>query len=609
MKSNGTIKTLLQRKVHNEHDYYHRVIYPLLDYLGVPDDGTVRWPQFPIFNPFGEGKLKLDYLLRYRDVPLVVVEGKPSESLFEQGFKQARDYARNFEPATKRIRPMTVPFLLVAAGSKARMFRAVAKGINIEYEFLDGFLEWNELAAEAAAFTPLEKRPPGVITEEEVLRAEFARQFFDDVYSAIYSIKNLRGKDDQRVILFNRIIRAAAKRDKKPIQRLCQKEGISQRATSSILNALSWYEDQFRRKKFQGPAVALAYRDFITSNKTRQGLKLFTGTSQSRPYYEKGKLRYRRTGRFFTPTEIIRQMVRLCRIQPDDKVIDFTCGSGGYLAEALMAVANNEPERVRDFLAENLVGIDDDPFCAETTRTLLSFLHPDYEDRLKVFLHNGLYKEAPLDGEYDEDPAAEPYLEIGQYDVVIGNPPGNKQYSGSNGSYVAELWAERYGITTRLWDHVFFVKRAIDLARPDGGRVCILVPYGFLANLGFEALRNEALRDCEIHAVISLPRVFKNNSAEMAILYMMRNPRWNREHKVLVASVPSTTMQEDPESGTLVEVSTNIYAELEGIVDQYFEIEHDNRGLPPGSGLTDFSEGVSARATETTEAEENEEKD
>ncbi len=433
MKTHSDITHLLNKLIRNEHDYYHKVVYPLLDILGVPE--VFRWPQFPIKNPFGRKDLSADYLLNVQDVPMVIVEAKPSSEAFADGLRQARNYARNFETKIDEIRDMNVPFLLVAAGNEISMFRAVAR----------------------------------------------------------------------------------------------------------------------------------AYREFVS--------KAFTGESRSLPIRWGKRVRYINTARYFTPTEIIQQMVRLCNIQPTDKVIDFTCGSGGFLAETSMSVPD---EIAGDFLVNNVVGVDIDPFCVETARTLLGFLFPDRANEVKVFLHNGLYAK-PHYKRYSEDKRVESYLAEGQYDVVIGNPPGNRTYSGGNERRVLKMWEERYGTIPHPWDHVFFIRRAIELAKSDG-RICLIVPDGFLANSQFQDLRDEILRQCELRAIISLPRVFKNNNAKMAILYMAKNPRWHPSWQVMMASVPART-EHPSENGRVEWEPTNILAELEGIGELFEVVTTENAEL------------------------------
>src|SRR5438876_5529483 len=122
MKTNGRIRELLAIRCANDIEYGHRVIWPLMDYLGIPAE--MRRPQFQIENPFKGGLLRLDYLIHVADIPMVTIEGEPKASQFATGFKQAKSYNGNFKPRQKGcvIREMTPLFVLVAAGARAEMY-------------------------------------------------------------------------------------------------------------------------------------------------------------------------------------------------------------------------------------------------------------------------------------------------------------------------------------------------------------------------------------------------------------------------------------------------------------------------------------------------------
>ncbi len=72
----------------------------------------------------------------------------------------------------------------------------------------------------------------------------------------------------------------------------------------------------------------------------------------------------------------------------------------------------------------------------------------------------------------------------------------------------------------------------------------------------------------------------------MAIIYLVRNPQWNPNRKVLLASIQSVWKDE-----TGVEHPTDLFGELETIVDRYLtEVQAANRDLPSGRGLAEFPE-------------------
>lgn len=566
MKTNGRIQELLARRCYNESHFDDRVVKPMLEYLGIPSEARI--PQFPIENPFGDGLLRLDHLVHHNDLPLVTVESKLTSRQFDDGARQAKNYSRNFKPRQTGC-PMlerTVPFFLTVAGERAQMCRAVVRGLNIEYEPIElegrpAFLEWHELLQEAEQMRPAKALRAG----QQVVIADVARQFFNDLYEPLNAAAPLRGKDDQKIILFNAVIDLARRRQLRCIQSACATAGLGRRAVNRVLDTIACYREKIERNEFVGAAVARGYRSFLLQPEGRGGYCYFSGESQSRPYRVGRQTRYRNVARYFTPTEVAQQMVRLARPGAGERVLDMTGGSGVFLAESADYVARNEGEAAAEqFLTRRLVGVDDDPFCISCMRALLTFLYPSHADEFQVFLHNCLYQHAPRRSEIDEDPQADPHLAAGRYDLILGNPPGNDEYSGSNREEIARQWAARFGHDEGgLMDHHCFIRRAVELARPDGGRICLLVPEGLLSrdNRGMPALREALLADCELRAVISLPRVFKNNHARMAIVYLVRRARKRVAGRVLLSEIVERWTDANGEEQT-----TDIFGELEKIV-------------------------------------------
>lgn len=555
----------------NDIEYGHRVIWPLLEYLGVPSQ-SIR-PQFQIENPFGDGLLRLDYLIHHGDVPLLTVEGEPTARQFDIGFRQARNYSRNFKPRQRGclMQERTVPFLLTAAGTRAEMCRAVVRGLNIEYEPIrhagrPAFLEWGELLTEAG-----QARPAAVVSpQQQVLVADLANQFFTDLFRSIDDVPALRNRDDEKIMLFNRIIDCVRRDGESGAQLICRQGGMGARAVRHVLRTIALYRQKIDAQEFTGAAVARGYRAFLLQPGGRGGHRYFTGESQSRSYRVKGLVRYRNVARYFTPTEIIQQMVRLARPRAHERVIDMTCGTGGYLAESVNHVAEADGDRrAQEFLTRRLVGVDDDPFCISCARELLTFLYPQHAGEFQVFLHNVLYQRAPKTSEIIEDPKAEPHLTPGRHDVVLGNPPGNDEYSGTNRAQIEQQWESRFGHTEGgLMDHHCFIRRAVELAKPDGGRICLLVPEGLLTrdNRGMPVLRTALACECELRLVITLPRAFKDNNARMAIVYLVRQPHPAPNRKTVLAEVREKWWDSDGAAKT-----TDLFGELETIVGHHLE--------------------------------------
>jgi hypothetical protein len=586
------VADILSVKTRNETEYSRYVLEKLLDRLGIPDEPSVRLQQFRVDNPFGDGDLRLDFLIVVDgSVPMVVIEAKRQEGDYDKAREEAINYARNFTPREKGVRKMTPPFVLAAAGRRVEMLGAAAKGIEVVYEPVlskgqPAFLEWTELVRQASAFKALSGKsaptPEDGRHSSGAIEIEIVKTFLDDLHATIYGA--LRKHDDERVRVLNRILLAARQNDSALAMQIAAAAKLSQSARRGVRRVLEKYEASLRAGLLAGPAAATGYRDFITMERSAGGLDLFTGDSQSRPYRLRGKVHYRETARYFTPTEIIREMVRLADPKRGEAIIDMSCGSGGFLAEVAM---NLSRDKARPVVPGDVVGIDDDPFCVDVSKTVLRLVMGEAHPR--VFLHNALYREAPPAGEVDEDSSAEPFLEPDRYDLVIGNPPGNKTYSGTNHEVVEKLWQSRFGITKNLWDCTFFVRRALDLARPDGGRICLLLPESFFANAGMESLRRLVLAEARPLAIISVPKVFRNSKAAMAILYARREgswlpakrslAQWRRDARVFLAELHETEADSD---GT-----SQLPSELRLAVDRYLSHPLAD-GKAPRRGLHAF---------------------
>jgi hypothetical protein len=426
------------------------------------------------------------------------------------------------------------------------------------------FLEWQELLVEADRMRPAALIAP----QQQVLVADAAAQFFRDIFATIDAAPVLRGKDDRKIMVFNQIIDHARRDGDGAIESACRNAGLRMRSIRRLLDTIGWYRRKIESQEFSGAAVARGYRSFLIQPGGHGGHRFFTGESQARSYRAGGVLRYRNVARYFTPTEVIQQMVKLARPSAHERVIDMTCGTGGYLAECVEYVSKANGERLgQQFLTTRIVGIDDDPFCTSCTRALLTFLNPQLAGRFQVFLHNALYRRAPKISEIDEDPTAEAHLHAGSYDLVIGNPPGNDEYSGTNREEIARQWEKRFGQTDGgLMDHHCFVRRAIELAKPNGGRICVLLPEGFLTrdNRGMPSLRAEVAQGCEVRLIITLPRVFKDNNARMAIVYLVRSARPKSQAKVFLSEVRERWFDAEK-----TEQVTDLWGEIEGVVGNY----------------------------------------
>lgn len=499
------------------------------------------------------------------DVPIMAVEAKFRAKKFEEAKEQVKFFSTNFDPLTKAVRKQTVPFQLVLAGNKAQLFRITIKadGITPDLKPLRGFLEWSDLLKESEAFRQVPILERGQIalelvkqaTAPDVLTSAQAYQFLDDMFQ---TFKNFRQFEhlDQTIKCLNDIILGEV--SKEDLERILFKHNLSSREQKKVQRVLNLYRLDF----LTTPAFAYAYRQFVGRN--------FMGDSYGIQIRvkEKGRWKRKNVGRYLTPIEVIQFMVELAGVKARDKVFDFACGSGGFLGEIIGKVKEQGDGHYSKFIRNNLFGCDIDPFSVSTTKTFLTLLYPSLKDDFRVFQHNGLYSEDVKKPQIQEDIGIKRYIKGGTFDLIISNPPGNKEYSGTNPGFVRK----KYGIETFFWDVVPFVRRAIELTKRESGRICLVVPDGYMADSQFQFLRTETMKGCRINAVISLPRIFKYNNASMTIIYMERTQKQKSKHKTLLASLPLKVQTESDE-----EELVNINSELSNILTIYRELERENR--------------------------------
>jgi len=561
MRFNGEIQKLLEIKCPNEEAYYQFVATPILYLLGIPNKPEVCYNQFPIKTFLGEQRT--DFLILVNDIPILAVEGKNHAKKFDEAKDQVKFFSTNFDPKPKGIKKQTVPFQLVLAGNKAQLYKIVINpdGITPELKPLEGFFEWQDLLKEAGNFKsivsivergqialPLVKE----VTAPEVLASTQASQFLQDLFDPIKTYKEFKNPDES-ILCFNDILQILFSNG--DLSGTFAKYNLPVKIQKKVTNVIPLYNFNTLPR----PTIAYAYRDFVSNS--------FAGVSYMTHLKgeKKRKSKPKDVGRYITPIEVIKFMVELAGVDSDDKVIDFACGSGGFLGEVIGRVKEKNNGNYQDFIRKNLYACDIDPFAISTSKTFLSLLYPELKEEFNIFQHNGLYSDTLKKPEIPEEKGIEKAIKPGAFDLVISNPPGNKQYSGTNVNFVRK----KFKLETFLGDVVPFVRRALELTKPEGGKICLLVPGGFCTNMQFQFIRDEVLKNCQVNTVVSLPRIFKNNNAQMSIIYLKKTKKRDKKRKTLLASIPLKVPKEDGEE------SVNINSELANILTAYKELEKE----------------------------------
>lgn len=205
-------------------------------------------------------------------------------------------------------------------------------------------------------------------------------------------------------------------------------------------------------------------------------------------------------GEFFTPHPIVALAVRLVGPQPQEKLIDPACGSGGFLIEAISHVAQHFPKADRSaYIQKCIVGIEFNPDVALSAILRLVF---EGGGGSEVVCANALLDTPSLDNSFD---------------VVLTNPPfgskGKVEDTRILKSYsLARKWRDRdlgaWETTPQVLGgqtpEVLFIEKCLRLLKP-GGRMAIVLPDGLLQNVSSSHIRFWIQTQARVLAVVSIP--------------------------------------------------------------------------------------------------------
>ena len=257
-------------------------------------------------------------------------------------------------------------------------------------------------------------------------------------------------------------------------------------------------------------------------------------------------------GQYFTPRGAIRLVVQMLAPQEHERVLDSSCGTGGFLVETLnymnkvfhdeRHIKSGEEDteefisirdRLASYAAKNLFGADFDPFLVRAAQ-------------MNVMMAGNslghLYHMNSLEFPRGDLPGVQPAndnIPLGSIDVLMTNPPFGSDIPVTERTILeqyelARRW-ERQGdgfvmtnaIKPAVSPEVLFIERCVKWLKP-GGRTGIVLPDGILGNPGDEYIRYWILRHCWVLASIDLPVesfiVEANVNILTSLLFLKRKP-------------------------------------------------------------------------------------
>ena len=250
-------------------------------------------------------------------------------------------------------------------------------------------------------------------------------------------------------------------------------------------------------------------------------------------------------GQYFTPREIVDFIVDVLPIKNDSKVLDTSCGSGGFLLYALNKVRNqatefypNHNNDVRqherwfkhwhDFAQNNLFGIEISEQISRAAKMNM-IIHDD--GHTNVITSDGLVSDIAI-----FERTANKGFEYGTFDFVITNPPFGSTIRQSEQAYLKtyqlgkkeEDWLAIKSQPEIIRDgqntEVLFIEQDYKFLK-EGGYLAIVLPDGILTNSSMQYVRTQIEEWFRIVAVVSMPQTaFAANGAgvKSSVLFLKK---------------------------------------------------------------------------------------
>lgn len=256
-------------------------------------------------------------------------------------------------------------------------------------------------------------------------------------------------------------------------------------------------------------------------------------------------------GQFFTPKPIVEFIVTAIGVNKDWKILDTSCGSGGFLLHALKAVRDDANEIFSDeigsaswrdywhvFAEKHLFGIEINEQISRVAKMNM-IIHDD--GHTNIITNDGLKNNRTLEIENRNL-----NFQDGTFDLIMTNPPFGSTIKADEVGYYKEyeLFEKNLGFTEikdRIADdnnknkwrasqstEVLFLERCYKYLNEENGYLAIVVPDGILTNSSSQYVRDWLIEKFRILSVVSLPQhTFAHVKAgvKSSILFLKKHPK------------------------------------------------------------------------------------
>jgi type I restriction enzyme M protein len=252
-------------------------------------------------------------------------------------------------------------------------------------------------------------------------------------------------------------------------------------------------------------------------------------------------------GQYFTPREVVNFIVKVLPLTNASRVLDTSCGSGGFLLYALDKVRRQADSMAEegyfkkesvthynhwhDFAEKNLYGIEISESIARTAKMNM-IIHDD--GHTNVISFDGLQDDKTI-----IEKTGNKGFAYNSFDYIVTNPPFGSSVKQTEQAYLKNY---RLGIKDVSWidrkqknisqlgprdsqsTEVLFIEQCWHFLKP-GGMLAVVVPDGVLTNSSAQYVRDWMEEHYRIVAVVSLPQdAFKATDAgvKSSVLFLQK---------------------------------------------------------------------------------------
>ena len=299
-------------------------------------------------------------------------------------------------------------------------------------------------------------------------------------------------------------------------------------------------------------------------------------------------------GQYFTPRNIVKFIVDVLPIDNYSKVLDTSCGSGGFLLYALDKVRQQAGDYYdegtvdyynhwHDFASNNLFGIEINEQIARTAKMNM-IIHDD--GHTNVISSDGLLRDDVIIDRTDNKG-----FKYGTFDVIITNPPFGSTVKQTEKAYLHQYslgnkdvdWLDTKNSAVKERDsqstEILFIEQDKNFLK-ERGYLAIVIPDGILTNSSLQYVRDIIEEWFRIVAVVSMPQdAFKANGAgvKSSVLFLKK---WTKEQSQKILDT-KLKLQEQIKS------AANYKATVEHWEKEKKEIINKHIGFENHTGLHD----------------------